>query len=104
MTDDSVLDLLLKYAAAPLGALIALIWTQQEKSVKVLDQTHKDRIEALRKDHGEKIERLASETDRNRDVAAKIFDKLDSMSRESADRHERLLTVIHSGLAGKVDK
>ena len=101
---DSVIDFLFKYAAGPIFGLLGYMWKKQEDAVKVLDQSHKDRIEALRKDHGEKIDRLAAETDRNRDVAAKIFDKLDSMSRESADRHERLLTVIHSGLAGKVDK
>ena len=101
---DGILDFFFKYAAGPIFGLLGYMWKKQEDSVKVLDQSHKDRIEALRKDHGEKIDRLAAETDRNRDVAAKIFDKLDSMSRESADRHERLLTVIHSGLAGKVDK
>ena len=104
MTDSSTWDLFLKYVVVPVTALLVYIWKKQEDSVRVLDQTHKDRLDALRKDHGEKIERLATETDRNRDVAAKIFDKLDSMSRESADRHERLLTVIHSGLAGKADK
>lgn len=95
---------LLDWAWAAILGLGTYIWKKQESDVRVLDQTHKDRLEALRKDHGEKIDSLARETDRNRDVAAKIFDKLDSMSRESADRHERLLTVIHSGLAGKVDK
>ena len=104
MSDSSAWDLFLKYAVGPITALLVYVWKKQEEGVKVLDQSHKDRIEALRKDHGEKIESLARETDRNRDVAAKIFDKLDSMSRESADRHERLLTVIHSGLAGKADK
>ena len=104
MNENSIWDLLFKYAAGPIFGLLGYMWKKQEDSVKVLDQTHKDRIEALRKDHGEKIESITRETDRNRDVASKIFDKLDSMSRESADRHERLLTVIHTGLSGKVDK
>ncbi len=104
MTDSSAWDLFLKYAVGPITALLVYVWKKQEDSVKVLDQSHKDRIEALRKDHGEKIERLAVETDRNRDVAAKIFDKLDSMSKDSADRHDRLTNLIHSGLAGKADK
>ena len=101
---DGVIDFFFKYASGPIFALLGYMWKKQEDSVKVLDQTHKDRIDALRKEHGERIERLAAETDRNRDVAAKIFDKLDSMSRESESRHERLLTVIHTGLAGKADK
>ena len=44
------------------------------------------------------------EVTRQRDVSAKIFDKLEDMSRESADRHERLLVALHTGLAGKADK
>ena len=104
MSDSSAWDLFLKYAVGPILGLLVYVWKKQEEGVKVLDQTHKDRIEALRKDHGEKIERLAVETDRNRDVAAKIFDKLDSMSKDSADRHERLSNLIHNGLAGKADK
>lgn len=104
MTEGSVVDFLLKYAAGPLLALLGYMWKKQEDSVKVLDQVHKDRIEALRKDHGEKIEAISRETDRNRDVSAKIFDKLDSMSKESAERHVALLTVVHNGLAGKADK
>ena len=104
MTESSAWDLFLKYAVGPITALLVYVWKKQEESVKVLDQSHKDRIDALRKEHGEKLEHLTRETDRNRDVAAKIFDKLDSMSKDSADRHERLSLLIHNGLASKADK
>ena len=101
---DSVVDFLFKYAAGPIFGLLGYMWKKQEDSVKVLDQTHKDRIEALRKEHGEKLEHLTRETDRNRDISAKIFDKLDGMSKDSAERHLTLVNLVHSGLAGKVDK
>ena len=47
---------------------------------------------------------VSEEVTRQRDVAAKIFDKLEDMRTESAERHERLLIAIHTGLAGKADK
>lgn len=51
-----------------------------------------------------KIDKIAQETERNRDVSAKIFDKLDDMSKDSHDRHDRLLTALHDGLSRKADK
>lgn len=50
------------------------------------------------------IKSLDEEVTRQRDIAAKIFDKLEDMRTESAERHERLLVAIHTGLAGKADK
>lgn len=51
-----------------------------------------------------RMEKISAETDRNRDVAAKIFDKLAQMSDDSHNRHERLLNELHAGLSRKVDK
>lgn len=91
--DDTIMDILFKYAAGPIAAMTGYIWKKQG-----------DDMQALESRMAKRVDDIKTETDRNREVAAKIFDKLDSMSRESADRHERLLNVIHSGLAGKADK
>lgn len=73
--------------------LVGLVWKQQG-----------DKVEALKTEYDAKILAVMGETDRNREVAAKIFDKLSEMQKESADRHVNLLTVIHAGLDRKVDK
>jgi len=44
------------------------------------------------------------EIDRQRDVSAKIFDKLEVMQRRGEDRHTELLNAFHEGLSKKVDK
>ena len=44
------------------------------------------------------------EIDRQRDVSAKIFDKLEVMQRRGEDRHTELLNALHHGLSTKVDK
>jgi hypothetical protein len=56
------------------------------------------------KGQNEKIVRLTEETDRNREIAAKIFDKLETMSKDNANRFERLSDIIHSGLERKADR
>lgn len=47
---------------------------------------------------------LNTEIDRQRDVSAKIFDKLESMQKRGEDRHLELLHALHEGLSKKADK
>jgi hypothetical protein len=67
------------------------------------------------KSQNEKISAQGEEIKRGRDVQAKLFDKLESTqhdfrdaleahARRSEERHIELLSVLHSGLAGKVDR
>ena len=84
---------LLDYAWAGLLALVGLVW-----------KLFASKLGDMQKDFDKKLDALANETGRNRDVSARIFEKLDDMSRESADRHERLLIALHQGLDRKVDK
>lgn len=84
---------LFDFAWAAILGLVAVVW-------KLLGA----RLMDMQKDFDKRLDELSRETGRNRDVAARIFEKLDDMSRESADRHERLLTALHQGLDRKVDK
>jgi len=64
-----------------------------------------DKVAEEAKSHTDSaVKELDNEVTRQRDISAKIFDKLEDMRTESAERHERLLVAIHTGLAGKVDK
>ena len=47
---------------------------------------------------------LNMEIDRQRDVSAKIFDKLENMQKRGEDRHLELLHALHEGLSKKADK
>ena len=80
------------------------LWTLLLPLVGVIWKQQGDKMEALKLEYDAKLQTVTEETNRNRDVAAKIFDKLDQMSRESSERHVSLLTVIHAGLDRKVDK
>lgn len=85
-------------------AAVGLVWRHLSGQHKQLRDDTMHQIEELRQAQENRSSGIASEVERQRDVAAKIFDKLEAMSRESADRHERLLTALHTGLAGKADK
>lgn len=95
---------LLDWAWTGLLAGIAFVWRHLTGKHQELREETMHHIEELRQAHEKRANGLASEVERQRDVAAKIFDKLEAMSKESADRHERLLTALHVGLAGKADK
>lgn len=45
-----------------------------------------------------------TEMGRQRDVSAKIFDKLENMQKRGEDRHLELLHALHEGLSKKADK
>lgn len=101
--DDAAFKLL-DWAWAAVSGAGYFLWKLLTKRHEDLEaKTVKD-IGELREAHAARLASLDQEIMRQRDVSAKIFDKLESMSKESADRHERLLTALHSGLAGKADK
>lgn len=101
--DDTAFKLL-DWAWTGLLAGVAFVWRHLAGQHKELREETMHHIEELRQAQDKRANGLASEVERQRDVAAKIFDKLEAMSKESADRHERLLTALHVGLAGKADK
>lgn len=76
---------------------VAAVWhflNRRIDTVAVEAKAHTDAV----------VKALDDEVTRQRDVSAKIFDKLEDIRTESAERHERLLIAIHTGLAGKADK
>lgn len=101
--DETAYKLLDWLWAALTGALVFLwrLLTKRHEELRTETMKH---IDELKEAQAIKMTSMDSEITRQRDVSAKIFDKLESMSKESADRHERLLTALHNGLAGKVDK
>jgi hypothetical protein len=102
--DDSILGFIKNWLWAPLLGLISWAWTHlNNKTVE------------LRKYVDEQDTFIRNEVTRQRDVSAKIFDKMEetnrnftnimeSYTRRSEDRHIELLTAMHTGLAGKMDK
>ena len=80
--------------------MIGVIWGMLHKRIDKVEASAMTHTDELRKEH----DKLGMEVNRQRDVSAKIFDKLEAMSKESADRHVSLLTALHVGLAGKADK
>lgn len=102
--DDSIVAFVKDWIWGPIMGLIGWGWNDIGKRFHVLEkklaEAHRDA-----KDHTNKeVEKISEEVTRQRDVAAKIFDKLEDMQRRSEDRHHELLKTIHEGLAGKVDK
>lgn len=78
---------------APLGAMIGVVWNMLHKRIDGLEA----KLESG--DHAN-----SDEIDRQRDNIAKLFDKLEQHSQRAEDRHRELLTALHVGLAGKVDR
>lgn len=97
MQDATILTFIKDWVWAPLLGLVAWAWAflnGRITSVELATKAHAD----------ERVSTLGLEVTRQRDVSAKIFDKLEEMQKESADRHERLLMALHEGLEGKADK
>lgn len=97
MQDATILTFIKEWVWAPLLGLIAWAWTflnGRITNVELATKAHAD----------ERVRTLGLEVIRQRDVSAKIFDKLEEMQKESAARHERLLMALHEGLEGKADK
>ena len=91
--DFNIWKYALDYAWVIISALVGWVY-------KLTD----NRITKMELDWKERAQEIEKETDRNRDVSAKIFDKLSEMQKDSAERHERIITALHIGLAGKADK
>ena len=91
---DAAFWMLLKdFIWIPLIGLFGYTWNEQNK-----------KIDEVKKGASEEANVLRREIDRERDIGAKLFDKLDEHAHRSEDRHVELLTALHVGLAGKVDK
>lgn len=86
------------------AAMMSVIWTMLNGKIKDAEERAIERHDALALEHGKRMDALTSENNKNREISAKIFDKLEAMRTDSAERHERLLIAIHTGLAGKADK
>ena len=93
LTDDSFLSFVKDWIFAPLMALISWAWVHLNKRIDDV-QNH-----ANTEDNSIRIE-----VSRQRDVLAKIFDKLEEMRKEATQQHSALLTALYTGLAGKADK
>ena len=78
---------------AAVAGLIAWAWKEQGA-----------KVESLRKEHESKFDNFHLELNRQRDVSAKIFDKLEEHARRSEERHIEMIQIMHEGLARKVDK
>lgn len=87
-----------------LTALMTFVWRVLNGKIETVEKIGKERIDMLASDTKKRMDEIAAETTRNREISAKIFDKLDEMRRDSESRHERLIVAIHTGLAGKADK
>lgn len=102
--DDSVLGFVKDYIWGPVMGAAAWGWTVTHKRIDSAkshaDANHRDLKAYIDKE----VVGLTMEVGRQRDVSAKIFDKLEDMGKRSEDRHLELLNTLHSGLAGKADK
>lgn len=85
-SDTSVLKAVLDYAWAIVGALVGVVWKSTNEKIDTV-----------------KTE-LTTEVNRQRDVSAKIFDKLEDMREDANEKHLELLRALHEGLARKQDK
>lgn len=91
--DNELFVFIKEWLWAPIMGLIAWGWNH-----------HTKRVDDLRDYVDDEVDDIKGEVNRQRDVSAKIFDKLEEHSKQSAERHIELLTVIHTGLAKKADK
>lgn len=98
-----------------LVAVITSLWAHLKSLIKKAKEDSMQHATTLVAAQAQRIDLGLAEIERQRDVSAKIFDKLDEMqreaahsrekaARENAERHERLLMALHTGLAGKADK
>lgn len=95
---------ILDAAWAVITGLIGAVWHSNTQKLK-----------EMREDQDKAVQSLKDEQDIQRGHIAKLFDKLEEHGRRSEDRHNEevkeankrhleLLSAIHTGLAGKVDK
>ena len=101
---DEVAFKLLDWVPIACVAVGGFGWRLINKRIDTVDSGMRTHMEEVHKVIDKRITDVVVESDRQREVAAKIFDKLESMSKESADRHISLLQALHTGLNGKADK
>ena len=65
---------------------------------------HTKRVDELRVYVDDKDASITKEVNRQRDVSAKIFEKLEEHARRSEDRHVEIITALHVGLSKKADR
>ena len=98
-----------------LVAVITSLWAHLKSLIRKAKEDSMQHANALVAVQSHRLDAGLAEIERQRDVSAKIFDKLEEMqrdaayarekaARENAERHERILTALHTGLAGKADK
>lgn len=140
VVDDSVIEVLKWAGAALVIPAAGWFWRKHEKEHEAIDKTHEaiwaktDRLETgmLTASSGlndrimEHIDvqvretrsfvinedtKIIAEVSRQRDITAKIFDKLEEVNRRNDDRHAETMGAIHNlamamhdGLARKADK
>ncbi len=74
---------------------------KQEEDMRLhIDERHTQAVAHA----DQRMYELKIEVDRQRDVSAKIFDKLEVMQKRGEDRHLELLNALHHGLSTKADK
>jgi hypothetical protein len=91
--DSSILKTVIDWAWTGVVALGGLVWKNQN-----------DRLDSVRAEL--RAHKLETDTDirHQRDISAKIFDKLDDLKDDANNKHLELLNALHAGLARKVDK
>ncbi|MGZ5799235.1 MAG: hypothetical protein ACXWJZ_01220 [Burkholderiaceae bacterium] len=102
--DESIFHFIKDWLWAPLLAFIAWGWNFHMKMVDDLKTYVDKQDDDQRKYVDEQDTEIKFEVNRQRDVSAKIFDKLDDHARRSEDRHHEILKALHEGLSRKVDK
>lgn len=104
VVDDSVLGIIKDYIWGPIMGLAAWGWNVTHKRIDSAKSHTDDRHSELRAYVDKEVSSVSQEVTRQRDISAKLFDKLEDMSERATTRHLELLQTIHSGLAGKADK
>lgn len=91
--DDSVMHVVKEWLWGPLLGLIAWAWAHLN-----------GRVDTLKEYTDTEVGEVRTEVTRQRDISAKIFDKLEEHGRRSDDRHFEIMKTLHEGLSRKVDK
>lgn len=79
-------------------------WTVTHKRIDSAKDHTEGRHLELKAYVDKEVSSVSQEVMRQRDVSAKLFDKLEDMSERATTRHLELLQTIHTGLSGKADK
>jgi hypothetical protein len=90
---DEILYLVRDWIWAPAAGCLAWLWRWLQSEIKDL-RNYVDTQDTM----------IMDEVHRQRDIQAKIFDKLEEHAKSSAERHIELLKALHEGLNKKVDK